>query len=212
VFLIGLTGGIASGKSAVAHRFVEHGMELIDADDVARDVVLPGTTAWQEIVAHFGHGVLDEDGFVDRPKLGHIVFADPAKRTLLNEITHPRVIREIADRLEVLAPLDVPIVVDVPLLVEAGVQRGYDAIVVVASQPETQLRRLVEQRAMAEEDARARIAAQASLEDKLLVATHVIWNEGTLQELAAEADAVAETLIAAAKAKADAQARDIPND
>jgi dephospho-CoA kinase len=212
VYLSGLTGGIASGKTAVAQRFVEHGMELIDADDIAREVVLPGTPAWHEIVEHFGRDVLDADGFVDRPKLGRIVFGDSAQRTLLNEITHPRVVKEIADRLELLAPLDVAVVLDVPLLVEAGVDRGYEAVVVVASRPETQLDRLVTQRGMSADDARARIAAQAPLEDKLAVATHVIWNEGTLDELRAETDRVAAELTARAEAKAEAERRSIPND
>ena len=212
MYLVGLTGGIASGKSTVGHRLVERGMELIDADEIAREVVLPGTPAWREIVEHFGRDVLDEDGFVDRPKLGRIVFGDSAKRVLLNEITHPRVVKEIADRLEVLAPLDVPVVLDVPLLVEADVQRGYDAIVVVASQAETQLARLVELRGMAQGDARARIEAQAPLEDKLEVATHVIWNEGTLEELRQATDAVADELLSAADAKAQAEAGGIPND
>jgi dephospho-CoA kinase len=212
VYLIGLTGGIASGKTAVAHRFVEHGMELVDADEVAREVVLPGTPAWHEIVEHFGRAVLDEDGFVDRPKLGRIVFAEPSKRALLNEITHPRVTKEIADRLELLAPLDIPVVLDVPLLVEAGVDRGYEAVVVVACSPEVQLERLVTLRGMSEEDARARIAAQAPLEDKLAIASHVIWNEGTLAELRAETDRVAAELSARAAAKAEAERRNIPND
>ena len=212
MYLVGLTGGIASGKSTVADRFVEHGMELIDADEIAREVVLPGTPAHREIVEHFGREVLDEDGFVDRPALSRIVFGEPSKRALLNEITHPRVVRDIADRLEVLAPLDVPVVLDVPLLVEAGVNRGYAAIVVVAAAPETQLKRLVELRGMAPEDAQARIDAQAPLEDKLAVATHVIWNEGTLDAVRAEADRVAEELVAAARAKAEAEARDVPND
>jgi dephospho-CoA kinase len=212
VYLVGLTGGIASGKSAVGHRFVERGMELIDADDIAREVVLPGMDAWREIIEHFGLKVLDEDGFVDRPKLGKIVFADADKRVLLNEITHPRIIKEIADRLEILAAVDVPVILDVPLLVETGVQRGYDAVVVVASHPETQLRRLVELRDMTEDDARARINAQAPLEDKLAVGTHVIWNEGTLDDLRAETDKVADDLLAAAAAKAEALTRNIPND
>jgi dephospho-CoA kinase len=212
VYLVGLTGGIASGKSTVASRFVERGMELIDADEIAREVVLPGTPAWREIVEHFGRDVLDADGFVDRPALGRIVFANPDKRVLLNEITHPRIVKDIADRLEVLAPLDVPVVVDVPLLIEGGVSRGYQAIVVVASRPETQLRRLVELRGMAEADARARIDSQAPLDDKLAVATHVIWNEGSMDELLAEADRVAGELLAAAEAKAEAEARGIPND
>jgi dephospho-CoA kinase len=211
VFLVGLTGGIASGKSTVAERLVERGAELIDADEIAREVVLPGTQTWKQIVEHFGEDVLDEEGFIDRPKLGRMVFGDPDRRTLLNELTHPPVMAEIAGRLEVLALLDSVVILDVPLLVEAGAERGYDAIVVVASHPETQLRRLMELRGMPEEDARARIAAQAPLDEKLAVATHVIWNEGTVQELRDETDRVADTLWAAAREKATREAGEVPD-
>ena len=212
MFLVGLTGGIASGKSTVAARLVEHGAELIDADEIAREVVLPGTETWKKIVEHFGDGVLDADGFVDRPRLGRLVFADPDKRALLNELTHPPVIAAIADRLEVLTAFDGVVVVDVPLLVEAGVDRGYEAIVVVATRPETQQRRLVEQRGMAPEEARQRIAAQAPLERKLAVATHVVENEGSLEEVLAEADALAAELTALAEEKARRESDGIPND
>ncbi|MBA2530403.1 MAG: dephospho-CoA kinase [Euzebyales bacterium] len=212
MYLVGLTGGIASGKSTVAARLVEHGAELIDADAIAREVVLPGTSTWNKIVQHFGAGVLDAEGFVDRPALGAIVFAAPDKRRLLNELTHPPVIAEIADRLEVLQAFDGVVVLDVPLLVEAGVHRGYQAVVVVASQPETQVRRLTELRGMAESEARARVAAQAPLEDKLTVATHVIRNEGTLEELLATTDAVAEELQCLADRQHAAEGDAVPND
>jgi dephospho-CoA kinase len=211
VFLVGLTGGIASGKSTVAERLVERGAELIDADEIAREVVLPGTQTWKQIVEHFGEDVLDDDGFIDRPKLGRLVFGNAERRTLLNELTHPPVMAEIANRLEVLALLDSLVVLDVPLLVEAGAERGYDAILVVASNPETQLKRLVELRGMAEDDARARIAAQAPLDDKLAVATHVIWNEGTVQELLRETERVADALWAAAREKATREAEEVPD-
>ncbi len=212
MYLVGLTGGIGSGKSTVAQRMVYRGAELIDADLIAREVVLPGTPTYRKILDHFGMEVLDEDGFIDRPALGRAVFADPDKRTLLNELTHPPVVHAIAEQLEVLQAFDGVVVLDVPLLVEAGVDRGYEAIVVVAAQPETQVRRLVDERGMAEEDARARIAAQAPLEDKLAIATHVVWNEGTLDELMLETDRVMEELSAAAQQKVEQQQREIPND
>lgn len=212
MYLVGLTGGIGSGKSTVAQRMVERGAELIDADVVASEAVLPGTPAYRKIVEHFGTEVLDEDGFIDRPALGRVVFADPAKRTLLNELTHPPVVHAIAEQLELLQAFDGVVVLDVPLLVEAGVDRGYEAVVVVAAHPETQVRRLVEQRGMAEEDARSRIAAQAPLEDKLAIATNVVWNEGTLEELMAETDRLMEELGAAAREKVERQEREIPND
>ena len=212
MYLVGLTGGIGSGKSTVAARFVEHGAELIDADAIAREVVLPGTPAWKRIVEHFGEGVLDAEGFIDRPALGAIVFGSPQKRALLNELTHPPVVAQIADRLEILQAFDGVVVLDVPLLVEAGVTRGYEAVVVVATKPATQLRRLVDLRGMTEAEAQARIDAQAPLEEKLAVATHVIWNEDTLEALEAAVDEVARDLTRRAAEKAEAEARAVPND
>lgn len=212
MFLVGLTGGIGSGKSTVAARLVQHGAELIDADQIAREVVLPGNPAFDKLVEHFGSGVLDDDGFIDRPKLGAIVFADERKRALLNEITHPAVFDRIANRLELLQAFDGLVILDVPLLVESGVERGYDAVVVVAAHPETQVARLVEQRGMSAADAEARIAAQAPLDEKLKAATHVIWNEDSMAELLARADAVAEELCALAKAKAAREDASVPND
>lgn len=212
MYLVGLTGGIGSGKSTAAERLVEHGVELVDADQIARDVVEPGKSAWKKIVEHFGEGVLDDEGFIDRARLGAIVFADEKKRTLLNELTHPPIIDAIATQLEVLQAFDGVVVIDVPLLVESGVDRGYEAVIVVATNPETQLHRLVELRGMDRAEAQARIDAQSPLDDKLAVATHVIWNEGTLAELHAAVDEVAEDLNRRAREKAAAEAQDIPND
>ncbi|HSK97593.1 MAG TPA: dephospho-CoA kinase [Euzebyales bacterium] len=204
MFLIGLTGGIASGKSTVADRFVHHGAELIDADTIAREVTQPGTETYREIVEHFGRGVLDEDGFIDRQALGAIVFADPAQRAVLNELTHPPILAEIADRLELLVAFDGCVVLDVPLLVETDVDRRYDAIVVVAAPEHVQVERLVKLRGMSELQAKQRVAAQAPLEAKLARATHVIWNDDGLRQLRERADEVAERLCAAARAKAAA--------
>jgi dephospho-CoA kinase len=212
MFLVGLTGGIGSGKSTVAERLVEHGVELIDADQVAREVVEPGKPAWRKIVDHFGRDVLDEDGFIDRTRLGAIVFGDEKKRALLNELTHPPVIESIASQMEVLQAFDGVVVIDVPLLVESGVNRGYEAVVVVAAKPDTQLRRLVELRGMSATEAQARIDAQAPLESKLEIATHVIWNEGTVAELYAAVDDVAADLLRRAREKAAAESEGIPND
>lgn len=201
MLLVGLTGGIGSGKSTVAERLVAHGAELIDADLVAREVTLPGTEAWRQIVEHFGEGVLAADEFVDRDELGRVVFADPDKRTLLNEITHPPVMQRMAERLEELAEFTGVVVVDVPLLIETGAEVGYEAVVVVATYPETQVARLVADRGMAEEQARARVEAQAPLEDKLGAATHVVWNEGDTTQLAERADELAAELTERARAK-----------
>jgi len=194
VFLIGLTGGIASGKSTVAERFVKHGAELIDADEIARDVTQPGTRTFHEIVEHFGRDILDGDGFIDRAALGAIVFDDERQRAVLNEITHPPILAEIADQLELLVAFDGCVVLDVPLLVESEVDRRYDAIIVVATREETQVRRLMRHRGMSERDARQRVRAQAPLEVKLARATHVLWNEDGLDDLIARADDVAEAL------------------
>lgn len=200
MFLVGLTGGIAAGKSTVAERFVKHGAELVDADVIARDVAMPGTPTYREIVEHFGTGILDEDGFIDRAALGAIVFDDERERAVLSGITHPPILAEIADQLELLVAFDGCVVLDVPLLVETDVGRRYDAVVVVAASEHTQLRRLVRDRGLSERQARQRIASQAPLEVKLARATHVIWNDGTLRELVERADAVAGALCDAATA------------
>lgn len=200
MLLVGLTGGIASGKSTVAARLVQRGVMLIDADAIAREVVEPGTSGFAAIVERFGSDVLLPDGSIDRPALGRVVFADPEDRADLNAITHPRVAEEIASRLAALADFPGVVVVDVPLLVETQVDRGYQAIVVVAARPAVQLQRLIRERGMPEADARARIAAQASLEERLARATHVIWNEGTLEELHVRTDEVADELLARAAA------------
>lgn len=212
MYLVGLTGGIGSGKSTAAARFVEHGAELIDADQIAREVVEPGKPAYNKLVQHFGRVILDADGFIDRPALGEVVFGDAGKRAVLNELTHPPVIAAIAEQLELLQAFDGVVIIDVPLLVESGVSRNYEAIVVIATKPDTQLQRLVELRGMPPEQAQARINAQAPLESKLEVATHVIWNEGSLDELYTIVDEVAEDLSRRAREKAAAEAADIPND
>lgn len=212
MYLVGLTGGIASGKSEVGERFVMAGAELIDADEIAREVTLPGEEPYRKVVEHFGTEILDEDGFIDREALGGIIFADPGKRAVLNELTHPPVVARIADYLELLTAFDGLVVLDVPLLVEAGMEDGFEAVVVVACSPETQVRRLVERRGATEAAARARLAAQAPLDDKLAVATHVIWNDGTLAELYEQADTVAAELAARAREKALAEAAEMPDD
>lgn len=207
MYLVGLTGGIASGKSTVAERFTERGAEVIDADQIAREVVLPQTPTWHRIVSHFGREILDEAGFIDRDSLGAMVFADAGQRAVLNELTHPPILREIANRLEVMTHLDGLVVVDVALLVEMGAPIEFDAVVVVATHPETQEERLVEERGMDRDAAQQRIGAQASLEDKLAVATHTVWNEGDLGALRARTDEVIDQLEAAARERSEALRR-----
>ena len=195
--LVGLTGGIASGKSTVSGRFADvHGFPVIDADMVARFVVEPGQPALAEIAARFGPDMLLADGTLDRPALGALVFADVAARQDLNGITHPRIAEEMGRRIAALADHDGPVVVDSPLLVEMGHAEAYPTIVVVAVGPEVQHDRLVADRGMYPDEAWGRINSQAPLADKLAVATHVIWNEGTIAELEARVDEVAASLTA----------------
>jgi dephospho-CoA kinase len=182
VLRAGLTGGIGSGKSEVSRRLVALGAELIDADVIAREVVRPGTPGLAAIVREFGEGVLLADGTLDRPKLGSIVFADAERREALNAITHPLIGRRSQELLEAAAP-DAVVVYDMPLLVENGLAGLHDVVVVVDVPVEVQVERLMTRRDMTEDDARARIAAQASREQRRAVATHVIDNSGSLEEL-----------------------------
>jgi dephospho-CoA kinase len=179
---VGLTGGIGAGKSEVSRLLVEHGAVLIDADRIAREVVEPGTPGLAAVVKAFGREVLAADGSLDRPKLGAIVFADPGKRAVLNSIVHP-LVGERSRALEAVAPEDAVVVHDVPLLTENGLAPLYDLVVVVDVDPATQLDRLTRLRGMSEEDARARMAAQATREQRLGVADIVIGNDVPLPEL-----------------------------
>jgi len=184
VLKVGLTGGIGSGKSEVARLLAERGAVIVDSDVLAREAVAPGSPGLAEVAAAFGPSVIADDGSLDRPALASVVFADPSARSRLEAIVHPRV-RELVDAAFAAAgPFDV-VVNDVPLLVEAGLADRYDVVVVVTTTPETQLRRLVEVRGMSEDDARARIAAQAAPEQRLAVADIVIANDGSREELAA---------------------------
>ena len=181
---VGLTGGIASGKSTVSAMLVELGAVLVDADVLAREAVARGTTGLDEVVSAFGADVLTADGDLDRPALGARVFADEAARRVLEAIVHPRVHARSAE-LEAAAPDDAVVVHDVPLLAEGRGAGGFDAVLVVDVPREVQVERLVRDRGMSAEDAAARIDAQASREDRLAIATHVIDNTGTLEDLRA---------------------------
>ncbi|MEU2546615.1 dephospho-CoA kinase [Streptomyces roseolus] len=179
---IGLTGGIGAGKSEVSRLLVSYGAVLIDADRIAREVVEPGTEGLAAVVAAFGESVLTEDGTLDRPKLGSIVFADPERLAMLNALVHPLVGARSAELESAAGPGDV-VVHDVPLLTENGLAPLYDLVVVVDASPETQLDRLVRLRGMAEEEARARMAAQATRAARLEIADLVIDNDGPLDAL-----------------------------
>ncbi|QEV17554.1 dephospho-CoA kinase [Streptomyces alboniger] len=179
---VGLTGGIGAGKSEVSRLLVASGAVLIDADKIAREVVEPGTPGLAAVVEAFGPEVLAPDGSLDRPRLGAIVFADAGKLAALNSIVHPLVGARSAE-LEQSASGDAVVVHDVPLLAENGLAPLYDVVVVVDASPETQLERLVRLRGMSEEDARARMAAQATREKRLEIADIVIDNDGPLDGL-----------------------------
>ena len=179
---VGLTGGIGAGKSEVSRLLVECGAVLIDADRIAREVVAPGTPGLAAVVEAFGTEVLAPDGSLDRPGLGSIVFADPEKLAVLNSIVHP-LVGARSRELESAAPVDAVVVHDVPLLTENGLAPLYDVVVVVDASPETQLDRLVRLRGMTENDARARMAAQATREKRREIADVVIDNDVPLPEL-----------------------------
>ena len=182
---VGLTGGIGSGKSEVARRLAEHGAVLIDADVAAREVVVPGSPGLARIAAAFGDGVLRPDGSLNRERLGEIVFGDPGLRAKLNAIVHPLVRdwMQKAERAAVQADGDAIVVHDVPLLAESRGTTGFDAVIVVDVPPDLQLDRLVSLRGMAADQARARMAAQASRVQRLAVADIVIDKSGSLDDL-----------------------------
>lgn len=182
---VGLTGGIGSGKSTVARLLASAGATVVDADAVAREVVAPGTEGLAEVVAEFGESVLSDDGSLDRPALGRLVFGDDEARARLNAIVHPRVgerTSELVREAEESDPAGV-VVHDIPLLVENGLAAAFDTVVVVDVDPEIAVRRLVDSRDMSEADARSRIAAQAHRSQRRAVADHVIVNEDSVAAL-----------------------------
>jgi dephospho-CoA kinase len=186
---VGLTGGIGAGKSEVARLLVGCGAVLVDSDRIAREVVEPGTEGLAAVVAEFGPEVLAADGTLDRPKLGAIVFADDERRKALSAIVHPLVGRRSA-RLQEEAGADAIVVHDVPLLTENGLAPLYDLVVVVDASTATRLDRLVRLRGMSEDEARARMAAQADREQRLAVADLVVDNDGPLERLEPQVRAV----------------------
>lgn len=183
---IGLTGGIGSGKSTVSALLAARGAVVIDADRIAREVVEPGTPGLAAVVEAFGQGLLRDDGSLDRPALAAVVFADPESRKRLDGIVHP-LVRARAAELAGAAPDGSVVVHDVPLLVETGQAASYDVVLVVQADPEVRVRRLV-QRGLSEEDAWARIAAQATDEQRRAVADVVLDNDGTPAELEEQVD------------------------
>ncbi|MHA6794124.1 dephospho-CoA kinase [Pseudonocardia bannensis] len=184
---VGLTGGIGSGKSTVARRLVEHGAVLVDSDALAREVVAAGSEGLAEIVGTFGPELVGPDGELDRPRMASVVFGDPAARDRLNAIVHPRV-RRRSDELIATAPDDAIVVQDIPLLVEGRMSPAFPLVVVVHADAEERVRRLVGSRGMPEDDARARLAAQADDADRRAAADVILDNSGTPAELEAAVD------------------------
>jgi dephospho-CoA kinase len=196
VLKVGLTGGIGSGKSEVSGRLARLGAVVIDADKIAREVVEPGTQGLAAIVAAFGRDVLHDDGTLNREKLGSIVFPDKDRLAVLNEIVHPRVGERVAELQDAVSD-DAIVVYDVPLLAENKLAPLYDVVIVVDAADDVRLDRLTRIRGMSEEDARARIAAQATREERLAVADVVIGNNGPIEDLDAAVSGVWPRLVAA---------------
>ena len=189
---IGLTGGVASGKSTVAAALRARGAAVIDADVLAREVVRPGGPAYQGVVDAFGSSVVGPDGTLDRAVLAARIFADPSARQRLNALTHPHIRRRMADEAARLtAAADHPVIVfDIPLLLDTtdGRDLNLDGIIVVYADPETRVRRLMARNGVSEDEARRRLAAQVPLEDKKAHATWVIDNSGTPDETQAQVE------------------------
>jgi dephospho-CoA kinase len=197
----GLTGGIATGKSTVAAVFEEAGARLIDADRIARAAVRKGAPAHEAIVAHFGAGVLLDDGEIDRRRLAAVIFNDPAEQRALEQIVHPQVRQEIDRRIELIrqqAP-EALVIVDIPLLFESGMQSGLDAVIVVYAPEHLQLERLMARDGLAAPEARARIRSQMPIESKKSLATQVIDNSGSLESTRAQTMEVYRRLTSTAR-------------
>jgi len=188
VLLVGLTGGIGSGKSTVARLLEKRGAVVFDADLLAREAVEPGTPGHAAVIERFGADVLAPGGELDREALASIVFADPAARRDLEQIVHPEVRRLFAEGSEAYRDTDQVVVFSAPLLVETGMHTAFEVLVVVSATVATQIERLMRQRGMSEPSIRARIDAQAPLEDKAAAADFLVDNEGSLDELESQVE------------------------
>ena len=195
VMLIGLTGGIGAGKSTVAKLFEERGVPIVDADAIARDVVKPGQPALVELVEYFGDGIVGAGGELNRGKLAEVAFADAESHEALNAIMHPAISAETAKRIDALRGDHSVIVHDVPLLVEAGLAGNYDLTVLVDTPAEVRLQRLTELRGMDSEDAKKRIAAQATDEQRRAVCDVALDNSGDIEHLRAQFEEMWERFI-----------------
>ena len=194
---IGLTGNIASGKTCASSLFAELGAHVLDADQVARELFECGTGTYRSVVDAFGVEILNPDGSINRKRLGEIVFSDKEKRLLLNRLTHTSVVMEIERRIRALEQLDPEgiIIVDAALIVEAGAHEKYQRLIVTACSPELQLSRLMMRDGLTEREARARIASQLPVEEKVKVAHYVIDTSGTLEQTRRQVEAVYRDLV-----------------
>lgn len=202
MFLIGLTGGIAAGKSTVAKRWVEHGAIEIDADDLAREAVATGSKGLQQVVAAFGPEVLDAEDALDRKALASVIFGDENKRQLLNSILHP-IIKQLArERLSAFSAADI-VVYNVPLLVEANVDYDFDLVVTVEAPLEQQIKRLVENRGLSEAEAKQRIEAQAKPIERAARSDRMLNSNQDLSFLLRDADALWREIVSLASKPKD---------
>jgi dephospho-CoA kinase len=201
--LVGLTGGIASGKSTVSRQLAELGCRLIDADVLAREVVAPGTPAWRAVLEEFGPDVVRPDGQLDRQRLGALVFADPARRKALEAITHPAIMARRQALLDawVAEGFDGVVVLDIPLLIEVGAAGGVDRVILVYAERATQLERLARRDGFEPAEAARRVASQMPLADKVRQAHYVVDNSGSPDETAAQVRAVHAALLAEHRAR-----------
>jgi dephospho-CoA kinase len=196
MLIIGLTGGIATGKSTVVAMFERRGARILDFDVMARVVVEPGTPALKDIVAYFGQSVLKKDRTLDRTKVGEIVFGDAEKRKTLEGFIYPRLFEEYARRVKEIEEKhpDALVLVDTPLLFEANLEHMFEKIIVVHSTREEQIERIVERDGLGREDAFRRLEAQMPTEEKLKRADYIIHNSGSLEDVESEVDEIWETL------------------
>lgn len=197
---VGLTGGIASGKSTVCKVFGQLGAKVLDADEVAREVVLPGRPAWKKLRKNFGSEYFHSDGSLDRRKLRRLVFADPEQRNRLNTIVHPELIREINRRFEEFeaSVQDAVVLVDVPLLLEVGMVHRFDKVIVVYAHESVQIERLMQRDGITKEEASEALRAQMPLSKKVEAADFVIDNSGILEETRGQVKKVWQELLALA--------------
>lgn len=200
MLLVGLTGGIGSGKSTVARLLERRGAVVIDADHLARESVARGTTGFERVVDTFGPEVLKRDGDLDRGRLAAIIFADPERRAALEAIIHPEVARRFGERVDELRDSSRVVVYVSPLLVELGLAPAFDVVVVVTASPHLRVSRVASDRDLSPEDVRARMAAQATDEQRMEVADVLVDNDGSLAELEPQIDRLWSDLEARARA------------